>query len=70
MRERDGESQPSGRPELESDRSDITFVVRLWREAAAPSARWRGSIESGGRRYYFSNLGAMCEFMIAQREGR
>lgn len=52
-------------------RGEVVFVVRMWSEPAQSRAGgWRGSIESveSHRRYYFSNIGAMCEFMIAERK--
>lgn len=53
-----------------SDRRQITFLVRMWNEPDGTSEpRWRGSIDNvrNRRRFYFANLGALCEFMIAER---
>lgn len=52
-------------------RGEIVFVVRMWAEPGENrSGTWRGFIESveSRRRYYFSNIGAMCEFIIAERK--
>jgi hypothetical protein len=47
-----------------------TFVVRMWPEGSGTSeGPWRGSIDDvmRKRRIYFTNLGAMCEFIVEQR---
>jgi hypothetical protein len=47
-----------------------TFIVRVWSELAENGdAGWRGSIDDVARRrrLYFTNLGAMCEFIVEQR---
>jgi hypothetical protein len=49
---------------------EVVFVVRMWSEPGDDSPEtWRGSVDSVGarRRQYFANLGAMCEFMLAER---
>ena len=53
-------------------RGEVVFVVRMWRESAHTNPRdWRGLVEStvSHRRHYFSNMGAMCEFMLTERDG-
>ncbi len=52
---------------LPNERVEEIFVVRIWREAADPSAPWRGRAEhvrSSSVRY-FSNLGDLCEFIAS-----
>lgn len=47
-----------------------TFIVRMWPEGASGNdGHWRGSIDDVARkrRIYFTNLGAMCEFIVEQR---
>jgi hypothetical protein len=53
---------------MELDEASSTFVVRMWPETAG-AARWRGSIDDVARRrrLYFTDLGAMCEFIVEQR---
>ena len=46
------------------------FIVRMWPEAGSgDDPVWRGSVDDvlRKRRVYFTNLGAMCEFMLEQR---
>lgn len=59
---REGQAAPRG---------EVVFIVRMWSEPNDErSETWRGSIESvaSRRRQYFSNIGAMCEFMLAERK--
>ena len=47
-----------------------TFVIRMWVEDAhSDEPSWRGSIDDvlRKRRLFFTNLGAMCEFIVDQR---
>lgn len=47
-------------------------MVRMWSEPSEARAEsWRGSVENleSRRRQYFSNIGAMCEFMLEERGG-
>lgn len=48
-------------------RLEEVFVVRVWREADDSAGHWRGRAEHvrSTKVRYFSNLGALCEFIAS-----
>jgi hypothetical protein len=55
---------------MEPNGETSIFIVRMWPDpAAGDAAGWRGSVDDvlRNRRLYFTNLGAMCEFIAEQR---
>jgi hypothetical protein len=54
---------------MEPSGATSTFVIRMWSERGAGAESWRGSIDDvvRKRRLFFTNLGAMCEFIAEQR---
>jgi hypothetical protein len=55
---------------MEPGDATSTFVVRMWAETVpGEEPAWRGSIDDviRRRRLFFTNLGAMCEFIVEQR---
>ena len=56
--------------EMEGIGTTCTFIVRMWAEKTGEDrVAWRGCIDDVARkrRTYFTNLGAMCEFIVEQR---
>jgi hypothetical protein len=55
---------------MEPDDGASTFIVRTWPDrAGGDHPSWRGCVDdvTRKRRLYFTNLGAMCEFIAEQR---
>jgi hypothetical protein len=62
------ENPPSGNAKRRTERA---FVLRVWREAGARAGTLRGSIVEleSGRRFFFTQLGDLKDFLRLTLEG-